>query len=110
MANQFARHLRKNQTEAESLLWSRIRRKLLGGHRFRRQHEIQGYIVDFVCLEQKLVVELDGGQHAESAEADAKRTVAIASDGFRVIRFWNNDVLGNTDGVLEKILNELEIR
>ena len=108
MANEIARHLRKNQTEAETLLWSRLRAKQLAGYRFRRQHPIRGYVVDFVCLEKKLVIELDGSQHVEQASADMVRTASIERDGFRVIRFWNNDVFGNLDGVLEQILSALE--
>ncbi len=81
-----------------------IRRRQLGGHRFRRQHPIGMYIVDFVCLESRLVVELDGGQHLESVEYDSARTAYLNGRGFSVIRFWNNQVLAEIHGVKEAIL------
>ena len=110
LANEHARRLRDDATSAERRLWSRIRLKQLNGHRFRRQHPLGKYIADFVCLEQRLVVELDGGQHAEGAvEAhDTVRTAWLQSQGYRVIRFWNRDVLANIDGVLEAIDAALE--
>ena len=105
-----ARELRKNLTEAESRLWSKLRRKQIGGHRFRRQFPIDKYIVDFVCLERRLIVELDGGQHntAEGIENDRLRTDWLTSQGFLVIRFWNHDVMESLDAVLEVILRALE--
>jgi very-short-patch-repair endonuclease len=102
-----ARHLRKNPTEAEQKLWSRLRRKQLDGYRFRRQRPIGPYIVDFVCLEVSLIIEVDGGQHAEQVTKDEARTRFLEKEGFRVIRFWNNDVLANTDGVLDAIWHDL---
>ena len=99
-----ARELRKDQTEAESSLWFELRAHRLGGYHFRRQHPIGPYIVDFVCLESRLVVELDGGQHAESVEYDEARTAFLSSRGFSVIRFWNNQVLTEISGVKEAIL------
>ena len=99
-----ARELRKNQTEAELFLWSDLRAHRLGGYNFKRQHPIGPYIVDFVCLEGRLVVELHGGQHLEPGEYDAARTTYLNSRGFSVIRFWNNQVLAETDGVKEAIL------
>ncbi len=109
MANQKARELRKNLTDAERQLWTNIRRRQLGGCRFRRQHPIGPFIVDFVCLEAKLVVELDGRQHAEAERArrDAGRTKWLQDEGYRVLRFWNNDLTQNIDGVLETILGSL---
>jgi very-short-patch-repair endonuclease len=101
MPSLFARQLRANATEAEIRLWSRLRRKQLDGLRFRRQQPMGRYIVDFYCAEAKLIVELDGGQHVDE---DPTRENWLVSQGYRVIRFWNNDVLANTEGVLETIL------
>ncbi|MGO8921237.1 MAG: endonuclease domain-containing protein [Stellaceae bacterium] len=106
MASQLARRLRTTPTDAEIRLWSRLRRKLLEGFRFRRQHPMGPYVVDFFCPDAKLIVEVDGGQHAESA-SDVVRTSWLEARGYRVIRFWNNDVLGNTEGVLLSILDAL---
>ena len=78
-------------------------RRQLDGFRFRHQASIAPYVVDFLCLEARLIVEVDGGQHAVDLASDAKRTVWLEGHGFRVIRFWNNDVLANTDGVVESI-------
>jgi len=102
-----ARQLRGNSTDAERRLWSKLRRKQLDGFRFRRQSPIGSYYVDFICLEKRLAVEIDGGQHAIQQDADAKRTRWLEGEGYRVIRFWNNDVLGNLDGVLESIRRAL---
>jgi very-short-patch-repair endonuclease len=104
---QRARELRRDQTEAESLLWRAIRGEQLGGHKFRRQQTIGAYIVDFVNLDAKLVLELDGGQHAEAVDYDAKRDTWLISEGYRVLRFWNNDVFENLQGVLATILTAL---
>lgn len=98
-----ARALRERSTEAERLLWSRLRDRRLSSHKFRRQHPLGPYVVDFACLARNLVVELDGGQHANAVEADARRTHWLEQQGFRVVRFWNNEVLDNTDGVLRVI-------
>jgi len=103
-----ARDLRVNQTDAESRLWNRLRNRELGGFKFRRQVAIDPFIADFLCADAMLIVELDGGQHGEQAAADARRTKVLESYGYRVLRFWNNDVLANTNGVLEMILLELE--
>src|ERR1700742_5033165 len=94
----FARGLRVNQTDAETVLWNRIRNRQIDGYKFVRQYPIAGYICDFVCREMRLVIEVDGGQHNESA-ADAIRDHRLSEEGYKVIRFWNNDVLGNTEGV-----------
>ena len=99
-----ARELRKNPTEAEKVLWSELRYRQLCGYRFRRQRPIGTYIVDFVCLESRLVIELDGGQHLESGCYDAARTSDLNGRGFSVIRFWNNQVLAEIEGVKEAIL------
>ncbi len=90
-------------TDAQRRLWSRLRRRQLDGLRFRRQAPIGPYYADFICLEEKLIIELDGGQHAIEREADAARARWLESEGYRVLRFWNNEVLGNTDGVIEEI-------
>ncbi len=105
--NPFASHLRQNQTDAEILFWRHLRDRRLDGHKFRRQQPIGKYIVDFICFERRLIVELDGSQHFDQAEYDEQRTRALQSAGFRVLRFWNNDVLDNMEGVLEKLLEHL---
>ena len=105
-----ARELRKNQTNAEKALWSVLRMHRLGGYRFRRQHPMGNYVVDFVCLESHLVVELDGGQHLESNEYDEARTTYLAERGFTVFLFWNNQVLIEMDGVKEALLLALKSR
>jgi very-short-patch-repair endonuclease len=97
-----AKSLRKNQTEAEQALWRHVRSKGLSGLKFRRQQPIGVYIVDFVCLEKKLIIEVDGGQHANSEE-DRRRDAWLQSEGYAVLRFWNNEVLGNMEGVMEVI-------
>jgi len=107
MANARARHLRKLPTEIENRLWYFLRRRQLGGHRFRRQHPIGPYIVDFICLERHLVVEVDGGQHAERQDHDTARDVWLGQHGYRVLRFWNIDVIENCEGVLDTVLDAL---
>jgi very-short-patch-repair endonuclease len=94
--------LRRNPTEAERELWFHLRAGRLDGFKFRRQHPIPPYVVDFYCNEAKLVVELDGSQHGD--EVDAARTLSLEQQGLIVLRFWNNDVLGNKAAVLEAIL------
>ena len=101
-----AKALRGNMTEAEKRLWYRLRAHRLGGASFRRQCPIGSYVADFVCLEARLIVEVDGGQHSENAR-DAKRDAWLRSQDFTVLRFWNNDVLSNTAGVLEQIMQRL---
>jgi very-short-patch-repair endonuclease len=100
-----ARELRSNATDAERKLWQKIRRRQVEGFRFRRQVPIGPYIVDFACLAARLVVELDGGQHTEDHNIadDERRTAWLNSQGFRVNRFWNLEVLQNVDGVWENI-------
>jgi very-short-patch-repair endonuclease len=105
----FARALRKRSTDAEKLLWSRLRGRRFDGIKFKRQVPIGSYIADFVALDLKLIIELDGGQHAQRAEQDAERTRILEQWGYHVVRFWNNDVLGNIDGVLETIMQELQL-
>jgi very-short-patch-repair endonuclease len=103
MSKDRARELRRNSTDAEARLWFRLRDRQLHGLKFRRQHRIGPFIADFYCDESRLVVELDGGQHFDAAQADARRTAYLESEGILVLRFWNNDVLSNTDGVLTRI-------
>src|SRR5215469_14919265 len=102
-----ARALRSTPTDAEKKLWSRPRLKQLHGNRFRRQVPIGPYIVDFCCLAERLVIEVDGGQHDANVVKDDARTEYLERQGFRVVRFWNNDVLGNIEGVLEVIVAQL---
>ena len=108
-AQQNAGTLRKAQTDAEGLLWYYLRDRQLGGHKFRRQQPIGNYIADFVCLSKKLIVELDGGQHDEQRAYDRERDACLHEQGFRVLRFWNNEVIGNCHGVLERIYNALQV-
>ena len=99
--------LRKELTPAERKLWSVIRNDQLGVN-FRRQHAIGNYIPDFVCIEKKLIIELDGSQHLEQQAYDQERTKQLNSLGYKVIRFWNNDVMKNMDGVIAAIIQALE--
>ena len=103
-----ARKLRNDMTDAERRLWSHLRASQLGGVKFTRQLPIGDFVVDFACRSARIAVELDGGQHADNP-ADDVRTRIIEAHGYRVIRFWNNDVLQNTDGVLTAILEELNL-
>ena len=107
MSQEFVRQLRANQTGAEAKLWQHLRRKQISGLRFRRQVPLGPYIVDFVCLGKQLVIELDGGQHADRIAEDDRRTEWLRSRGFEVIRFWNNEVLRNTEGVVAAIMQRL---
>ena len=103
-----ARRLRSNMTDVERKLWGAMRGKQLEGCRFRRQHAIGAYIVDFACVERTLVIELDGGQHHDQKTYDDTRSKYLNEQGWQVVRFWNNEVLENLDGVLEVILEKLE--
>lgn len=98
-----ARALRQNQTDAEAKLWYRLRDRQLSGLKFRRQRPIGPYFADFACLEIGLVIELDGGQHVEDAQCDQRRADEMKRLGFQTSRFWNNEVLTETDAVMEKI-------
>jgi very-short-patch-repair endonuclease len=104
--NRHARELRRQATPAERRLWQHVRNRQLGGHKFRQQATIGYQIADFLCAEKRLVVELDGGQHG--GPEDDLRTAELERLGYRVIRFWNNEVLENLDAVLERILTECE--
>ncbi len=96
-----ASRLRRERTEAEDRFWQAVRNRQLDGFKFRFQHSLYPYVADFACLEAKLIVELDGGQHSE--EKDARRTAFLEAKGFRVLRFWNNEVLQNLEGVLTMV-------
>ncbi len=100
--------LRTDQTHAETLLWHQLRTRRFLQYKFRRQHPIAPYIVDFVCIERKLIVELDGSQHMTQVEYDEARTRFLEARGFVVLRFWNNDVMVRMDAVLEEIARALE--
>ena len=104
----FAKRMRGQPTDAEACLWRQLRAGRLKQYKFRRQAPIAHYIVDFVCHERKLVIEADGGQHAERIGYDAGRTAWLESQGFVVPRFWNDEILRNTQAVLETILRELQ--
>ena len=105
----FARELRQKQTDAERVLWARLRNEQLEGAKFRRQQSVGKCIVDFVSFGNKLVIEIDGGQHNEGKmkQRDIVRTKDLEASGYRVLRFWNNDVLTNMDGVLERVMEAL---
>ncbi len=103
-----ARSLRSSMTDAERLLWRAIRAKQLDGYRFRRQHPIGHYILDFACLDKKCVIELDGGQHQDQVAYDERRTLFLKMQGWQVLRFWNNDVMTNLDGVLFTVADKLK--
>jgi adenine-specific DNA-methyltransferase len=102
-----ARELRKNLTEAERTLWRYLRLRQSCGNKFRRQQPIGKYIVDFVCFEKKLIVEVDGGQHNEQVVYDSERSEWLEKQGFRILRFWNNQVLKEIDAVKERIMEVL---
>jgi very-short-patch-repair endonuclease len=104
---QHVRTLRKHQTSPERLLWSRLRRRQLGGFKFRRQHQIGLYICDFASLDGWVIIELDGSQHVERSGYDARRDSFLRSAGYRVLRFWNVDVQTNLDAVVETIFEAL---
>jgi len=102
-----AKRLRRDQTDAERVLWFGLRDRRLDGWKFRRQMPVGRFVVDFLCADAKLIVELDGGQHATQTEGDAVRTSELEMMGYLVLRFWNNDVLSNRGGVLEEIASTL---
>ncbi len=102
-----ARAQRRQATDAEHLLWTHLRGRQLMGFKFRRQEVIEPYIVDFVCLDAKLIIEADGGQHAEQIAYDARRTSELETMGYRVMRFWNHEILKELHSVLEQIQSAL---
>ena len=103
-----ARELRNNPTDAERVLWGRLRFWQIDGYKFRRQQPLGRYIVDFVCLEKRVIVELDGGQHAQQASLDAERDRWLRDEGFTILRFWNHDVLKDVGAVKELIYKTLQ--
>ena len=102
-----ARKLRQQATDAERMLWEYLRAHRMAGYKFQRQVVIEPYIVDFVCLEARLIVEADGGQHLEQAEGDLKRSAFLESLDYKVVRFWNHEILGDIHNVLERIHDSL---
>ena len=100
----FAKQLRANLTDAEKFIWQFLRRKQLDGFKFRKQVPIGTYVVDFACLEVLVVIELDGGQHMEDSQYDAKRDQWLQKEGYKVLRFWNNEVFKDIENILETIL------
>ena len=107
MAQAVARMLRKNMTDVEKLLWKHLRQKQLNGFKFRKQSPIGPYVADFVSFDRKLIIELDGGQHASQNTYDSKRDKWFQSQGFKTLRFWNNEVLQNLEGIKTVILKSL---
>jgi len=103
--SEHASQLRRDRTDAEEKFWQAARNRQIDGFKFRFQHSLLPYIVDFACLEAMLIVEIDGGQHSEAR--DAKRTAFLESEGFEILRFWNNDVLSNLDGVIHVVRETL---
>ncbi len=103
IAREHAREMRRGPTAAEKLLWAELRRKNIGGARFRRQHPLFGFIPDFCCVECRIIIELDGDSHADSVEYDAWRTGKLARRGFRVLRFRNDEVKDDLEGVMKRI-------
>jgi len=97
-----ARRLRKETTDAEQVLWRHLRKRQIGV-KFRRQQAIDRYIVDFICFEKRLIIEIDGGQHQEQVNYDNARTARLKREGYRVLRFWNNEVIHELEGVLAEI-------
>ena len=103
-----ARALRRSATDAERLLWQRLRNRQVSGLKFRRQEPLGPYVVDFFCLARRLIVEVDGGQHAAAGNRDTARTAWFQARGYRVVRFWNTEVIENIEGVLETIVHAAE--
>jgi very-short-patch-repair endonuclease len=101
-----ARKLRRNETEAEKKLWQALRARQFLGLKFRRQSPVEGFVADFLCEELRIIVEADGGQHADNP-ADGERTIHLQAAGYHVIRYWNNDIMSNLEGVLEDLRGRL---
>jgi very-short-patch-repair endonuclease len=104
-----ARMLRQRSTEAERVLWRKLRARQLEDCKFRRQQQVGSYIVDFINFEKGIIIELDGGQHATNRDRDEEREAWLRGEGFQIIRFWNNDVFQNLEGVLETIRRKLTV-
>ena len=111
MPNEFARQLRKDMTPQERKLWNLIRNKQFYGYRFNRQYPFRNYILDFICCSKKIVLEIDGGQHNEKeiSKYDITRTELLNSLGYKVVRFWNNEIDNNIEGVYNKLKEIFEI-
>jgi len=107
-STRIARRLRRNQTDAEQKLWKQLRNRQLAGAKFKRQVPVEGFVADFFCFDAMLIIEVDGGQHDVRVEQDEARTQKLNDAGYRVVRFWNNDVLNNIKGVLEEIVRVLD--
>jgi very-short-patch-repair endonuclease len=107
LLHQRARQLRREQTPSEAKLWQSLRGRQFAGCKFRRQFPVRGYIADFCCPERKLIIELDGEQHLEQQEYDVDRTLELEAHGYSVMRFWNNELVENMDGVMEAIFEVL---
>ncbi|MDE1904232.1 MAG: endonuclease domain-containing protein [Alphaproteobacteria bacterium] len=107
MADPHARQLRRSMTDAERRLWSILRSRRLSGYKFRRQHPIGRFVADFACIRHRLVIEADGGQH-DANVADERRTAQLGRKGWRVVRFWNNEILANPAGVAQAIVAALD--
>ena len=105
-----ARELRKNPTNAEQALWKHLRMRQIGGYKFRRQQPIGPCIVDFISFERRVIIEVDGGQHSQQTEYDTERTTWLNAQGYRVLRFWNNQMLEEVEAVKAIILKVLEVR
>lgn len=105
----FSRQLRSEMTAAETHLWQHLRARQVCGKKFRRQHPVGKYILDFACIEARLAIEVDGGQHNELQSHDNQRTAWLEVQGWRVLRFWNNEVLQNIEGVLGEVVNALTV-
>ena len=108
LLKQRSRDLRKNLTGAEQKLWQKLRKKQIDGNKFRRQFVLGNYIVDFICLDKRLIIEVDGGQHMDNVSYDLQRDEWLNNQNFKVLRFWNNQVLNEIDSVLEVIVKNLE--
>jgi very-short-patch-repair endonuclease len=103
-----ARRLRRDSTSAELRLWNKLRSRLIDGHKFVRQQPVGRYVVDFICREKRLIIEVDGSQHAESSR-DLVRDRWLRAHNYKILRFWNNDIMSNMDGVLETIADALRV-
>ena len=104
----FSKHLRRNQTAAETLIWAELRNRKCGGYKFRRQVPIGTYVVEFLCVAQKIIVEIDGPSHLDAVDYDANRTRILESQGYHVIRLTNDDVFEDLDASIEAIWHSLE--
>ncbi|WP_172458254.1 endonuclease domain-containing protein [Legionella quinlivanii] len=108
MLNEYARSLRRNMTDAENRMWYYLRNRRLCGYKFVRQYVIGNYIVDFICRDKNLIIEVDGGQHMKALSYDEQRSLFLESCGYRIFRVWNHEVFNNIQGVRERILNLIE--